>query len=69
MVAGIYSFVYYKTKTIVDDAIRKGVKYIWMQDGVVDAIAATRARTAGILVVMDNCILREHKRRNQDYDA
>lgn len=55
--------------SIVDDAIRKGVKYIWMQDGVVDAIAATRARSAGILVVMDNCILREHKRRNKNYDA
>ena len=55
--------------SIVDEAIRKGVKYIWMQDGVVDAIAATRARSAGILVVMDNCILREHKRRNKDYDA
>ena len=54
---------------IVDDAIRKGVKCIWMQDGVVDEIAATRARSAGIFVVMDNCILREHKRRNKDYDA
>ena len=55
--------------SIVDDAIRKGVKYIWMQDGVVDAIAATRARSAGILVVMDNCILREHKRRNKNYGS
>jgi predicted CoA-binding protein len=54
---------------IVDDAIRKGVKYIWMQDGVVDEIAATRARSAGIFVVMDNCIFREHKRRNKDSDA
>ena len=36
---------------------------IWMQEGVVHEEAAERARQAGILVVMDLCILKEHRRR------
>ena len=47
---------------IVDAAIRVGAHAIWMQDGVVDEVAAQRARDAGLLVVMDDCILREHRR-------
>ena len=44
---------------IVDAAIRRGAKVIWMQEGVVHDEAAQRARAAGLDVVMDRCILKE----------
>jgi uncharacterized protein len=44
---------------IVDDCIRLGLPALWLQDGVVDAAAAARARAAGIRVVMDRCIFRD----------
>jgi predicted CoA-binding protein len=47
---------------IVDAAIRVGARAIWMQEGVVNETAAQRARDAGLFVVMDACILREHRR-------
>jgi predicted CoA-binding protein len=50
---------------IVDDAIAVGAKAIWMQDGVVDAASAAKARTAGLEVVMDDCIMRQHARRHR----
>jgi len=45
---------------IVDAAIRRQAKVIWMQLGVVHESAARKAREAGIEVLMDNCILQEH---------
>ena len=48
---------------VTDDAIAIGARYVWMQDGVIDQDAATRARNAGLGVIMDDCILRQHKRR------
>jgi uncharacterized protein len=47
----------------VDEAIRVKVPVIWMQEGVVHEKAAQKARAAGILVVMDRCILKEHRAR------
>jgi len=47
---------------IVDAAIRIGAKGIWMQEGVVHNEAAARARAAGLEVVMDKCILKEHRK-------
>jgi len=45
----------------VDEAIERKVRCIWMQMGVVDALAASRAREAGITVVMDRCLMVEHR--------
>ncbi|MGA2196514.1 MAG: CoA-binding protein [Bryobacteraceae bacterium] len=50
---------------IVEAAIRKGAKVIWMQEGVVHEDAARRAQAAGLLVVMDRCILKDHRRMAQ----
>ena len=45
---------------IVEAAIRCGARVIWMQLGVVNEAAAARGRAAGLEVVMDRCILRDH---------
>jgi predicted CoA-binding protein len=47
---------------IVDEAIRLKLPAIWMQEGVIDEAAAAKAGAAGIFVVMDRCILKEHRR-------
>ena len=47
---------------IVEAAIRKGAKLVWMQEGVIHEEAAERARQAGLAVVMDRCILKDHRR-------
>lgn len=47
---------------IVEAAIRKGAKVIWMQEGVIHEAAARRAGEAGLVVVMDRCILKDHRR-------
>jgi len=50
---------------VVDAAIRANAKVIWMQLGIANESAAEKARAAGITVVMDACILIEHKKRRQ----
>jgi predicted CoA-binding protein len=46
---------------IVEAAIRRKARVIWMQLGVANEVAAERARAAGLEVVMDRCILVEHR--------
>ena len=48
---------------IVDQAIQSKARAIWMQEGVVHEAAAEKARKAGLLVIMDSCILKEHRAR------
>ena len=48
---------------VVQAAIRKHAKVIWMQEGVIHEEAAARARDAGLFVVQDRCILKEHAKR------
>ena len=47
---------------IADTAIRKGAKVLWLQEGVWHDEAAQKARAAGLEVVMDTCILKEHRK-------
>jgi predicted CoA-binding protein len=46
---------------IVEETIRIGAKAVWMQEGVINEEAANRAREAGLMVVMDKCMLKEHR--------
>ena len=50
---------------IVDEVIRLKLPALWLQEGVVHEQAAEKARQAGVFVVMDRCILKEHWMRNR----
>ncbi len=47
---------------IVDEVLALGIPALWLQETVVHEAAARKARDAGVLVVMDKCILKEHRR-------
>ena len=48
---------------IVDDVIRLGIPYLWLQDDGIDEEAVARARVAGVKCVQDDCLYREHAKR------
>jgi uncharacterized protein len=48
---------------IVDQAIQLKIPAIWLQEDVINERAAEKARKAGIFVVMDRCVLKEHRAR------
>lgn len=48
---------------IVEQAIELKIPAVWMQEQVINELAAEKARNAGIFVVMDRCILKEHRTR------
>jgi len=48
---------------IVDQAIALKIPAVWMQEEVINEKAAEKARDAGLFVLMDRCILKEHKAR------
>jgi len=47
---------------IVDEVLELGLPALWLQETVVHEEAAEKARQAGVVVVMDKCILKEHRR-------
>ncbi len=47
---------------VVEEAIRRGAKVVWMQEGITHPEAAGKAEKAGLKVVMDRCIKKEHQR-------
>lgn len=51
-----------EVEPVVAQAVARGVKRIWMQEGVVNEKAAALARAAGAEVVMDRCLMKEHRR-------
>jgi len=48
---------------VVEAALRKHAQAVWMQEGVIHEEAAARARAAGLFVIQDRCILKEHAKR------
>ena len=54
---------------IVESAVGIGAKAVWMQEGVIHHEAAERARQAGLVVMMDSCILKEHIKRVRNQGA
>jgi predicted CoA-binding protein len=48
---------------IVEQAIQLKIPALWLQEGVINERAAQKARNAGIFVVMDRCVLKEHRAR------
>jgi len=58
-----------KVPAIVEEAIKIAAKAVWMQEGVINEPAAARAGEAGLLVVMDRCMLKEHRKLQSSGDS
>jgi len=50
---------------IVDDVLRLGIPYLWLQDEVIHEEAVARARAGGVKAIQNDCIFREHAARPQ----
>jgi len=48
--------------SIVEEAIQRGAKVVWMQEGVIHKEAGEKAKKAGLKVAMDRCLKKEHQR-------
>ena len=55
-----------EVQSVVDSAVGIGAKVIWMQLGIEDHKSAEKARAAGLIVVMNDCMLIEHQHYRQD---
>ena len=47
---------------VVEEAIHRGAKVVWMQEGIINQDASAKAEKAGLKVVMDLCMKKEHQR-------
>jgi predicted CoA-binding protein len=53
---------------IVEEAVKIGAKTVWLQEGVINEEAAEYARNAGLRVVSNRCMMKEHQRvYNSEY--
>lgn len=55
-----------KVMDVIDDIVKKNVKVLWLQEGIVNEKAAEIARSHGIYVVMDRCMMKEHVRMRKE---